>query len=312
MAARRSGCFHLFRFAGIDVFLHWSWFLIAFYIVASNAGLRYSSVIWNVFECLGLFGIVVLHEFGHSLACRSVGGRADTIVLWPLGGVAFVDPPQRPGATLWSLAAGPLVNVLLIPLLTMAHFAAKAAHLDESWPNTYQLINSIWLINLVLLCFNMLPIYPLDGGQIVRSLLWFIIGRARSLMVASVLGLVAAPLLLILVVTRVGGNNTWLIIIGVFVVMNCWNGVRQARALMRVSQAPRRAGLICPVCHAAPPVGTFWVCGRCRTAFDIFETRGVCPNCGTIFNNANCTECGAAPPIYAYGHQPGPGPDIQV
>ena len=65
----------------------------------------YSSLTWNVLEYLSLFLIVMLHEFGHSLACRQVGGQANQIVLWPLGGVAYVNPPQRPGAT---LGASPL------------------------------------------------------------------------------------------------------------------------------------------------------------------------------------------------------------
>ena len=108
--------FRLFRFAGIDVFLHWSWFVVAAYELQERAG-QYSSFVWNVAEYLALFLIVTLHEFGHSLACRQVGGAADHIVLWPLGGVAYVRPPQRPGATLWSIAAGPLVNVVLIPVL---------------------------------------------------------------------------------------------------------------------------------------------------------------------------------------------------
>ncbi len=77
----------------------------------------YSSVTWNVLEYLALFLIVTIHEFGHALACRQVGGTANQIVLWPLGGVAYVDPPPRPGATLWSIAAGPLVNVALLPVL---------------------------------------------------------------------------------------------------------------------------------------------------------------------------------------------------
>ena len=68
---------------------------------------------------LGCFCIVLTHEFGHQLACRSVGGKTHDIVLWPLGGVAYVSPPQRPGAQLWSIAAGPLVNVVLIPIFAL-------------------------------------------------------------------------------------------------------------------------------------------------------------------------------------------------
>jgi len=83
----RQGSIRLFRLAGIDLFLHWSWFLVAMYEINGRKG-NYSSVTWNVLEYLALFLIVMMHEFGHALACRQVGGSADQIVLWPLGGVA--------------------------------------------------------------------------------------------------------------------------------------------------------------------------------------------------------------------------------
>src|ERR1051325_5213562 len=117
MMPQRQGSFHLFRLAGIDLYLHWSWFLVAAFEISARSK-SYSSIFWNVLEYVALFLIVALHEFGHSLACRQVGGIANRIVLWPLGGVAFVDPPPRPGAVLWSIAAGPLVNVVLAPCLT--------------------------------------------------------------------------------------------------------------------------------------------------------------------------------------------------
>ncbi|HWB33276.1 MAG TPA: site-2 protease family protein, partial [Acidobacteriaceae bacterium] len=116
----------LFRVAGIQVYLSWWWFLLAVYEIQSRRG-SYSSIGWNVAELLALFGIVLTHEFGHALATRQVGGHADRIMLWPLGGVAYVDPPQRPGATLWAIAAGPLVNVALWPLLYMATVATMPA-----------------------------------------------------------------------------------------------------------------------------------------------------------------------------------------
>jgi Zn-dependent protease len=117
MTPTRQGSFRLFRIAGIDLYLHWSWFLVAFYGISTRAH-RYTSLVWPVLEYLALFAIVLLHEFGHALACRQVGGQANQIVLWPLGGVAYVAPPPRPGATLWSIAAGPLVNVVLAPFFT--------------------------------------------------------------------------------------------------------------------------------------------------------------------------------------------------
>jgi Zn-dependent protease len=297
MMPNHKGSIHLFRFAGINVFLHWSWFVVAFFQVQYRMQLApYSSMVWSVYQYLALFLIVLLHEFGHSLACRSVGGRADQIVLWPLGGVAFVDPPSRPGATLWSLAAGPLVNVLLVPVLGMAWFVAKTLHWQQTNPNLYLLVLSILVIDVVLFCFNMLPIFPLDGGQILRALLWYFIGRARSLMVASVIGLVTVVLLLVFAI-----RDAWLVIIAAFVLLNCWGGLQQARALARVAAAPRRTGLACPHCHTPPPIGAFWACGRCRASFDMFATRGVCPNCGTIFNATRCLECGEPLPLHAFG-----------
>src|SRR5580693_2280469 len=113
MPTGRQGSIRLFRFDGIDVFLHWSWFLVAAFEI-SNRTRHYSSLAWALLEYLALFLIVLLHEFGHALACRQVGGTANQIVLWPIGGVAYVNPPQRPGATLWSIAAGPLVNVAFL------------------------------------------------------------------------------------------------------------------------------------------------------------------------------------------------------
>ncbi len=116
MQSVRQGSIHLYRIAGVDLYLHWSWFLVAAYEIESRKG-TYSTIVWNILEYLALFLVVLLHEFGHALACRQVGGTANQIVLWPLGGVAYVNPPQRPGATLWSIAAGPLVNVALLPVL---------------------------------------------------------------------------------------------------------------------------------------------------------------------------------------------------
>src|SRR5215471_16988119 len=184
MTPTRDGSLRLFRFAGVNVYLHWSWFLLAAYEMMQRRQ-SYSSLVFNALEYLSLFGIVLLHEFGHSLACRQVGGRADQIVLWPLGGVAYVAPPQRPGAMLWSIAAGPLVNVVLLPVLVFVWWGARELGWERSLPDAYKLVQSIAVINGALLTFNLLPVYPLDGGQILRSLLWFVCGRARSLMIAA-------------------------------------------------------------------------------------------------------------------------------
>src|SRR4029079_19797535 len=147
MPTSNQGSVRLFRFSGIDVFLHWSWFVVAVYEIQQRAG-RYSSIKWNIIEYLGLFLIVLLHEFGHALACRQVGGSANRIVLWRLGGVAYVDPPPRAGATLWSIAAGQLVNVALVPTFLVIGFGFRSIGLKAAVPDLYSLLQSVAWINV--------------------------------------------------------------------------------------------------------------------------------------------------------------------
>ncbi len=297
----RQGSFHLFQLFGIDVYLHWSWFFAMYYFIKLREN-DYSSLTWNVMGCLSLFLIVLMHEFGHALACRQVGGQANQIVLWPFGGVAYVAPPQRPGAQLWSIAAGPLVNVALFPILSIIWWLGHSADWMGTMPNAYVFVVTLWYINTGLLVFNMLPIYPLDGGQIFRSLLWFVFGRARSLMIATVIGLIGVSALIGLAVLLLFFSTDtkqalWLGAIAVFILLNCWGGLMQARALARVANAPRREGYVCPNCQTAPPQGAFWLCGKCRKPFDTFATQGVCPNCGVQYTATSCPECGSLKPF---------------
>ncbi len=218
-----AGSLPLFRVAGIQVYLHWTWLVVA-YVAIVNRVNRYQSMTWNVVEYLALFGIVLLHEFGHALACRQVGGQANRIMLWPLGGVAFVQPPPRPGALLWSIAAGPLVNLILVPCTFTAYLFARRAGLWIEYPDFAHFLLSIAAINLGLLIFNMLPIYPLDGGQILQALLWFVVGQGRSLMVSGIIGLAGAAGVIVLALVRL--QDKWLAFIAVFVAWQAWRGFR--------------------------------------------------------------------------------------
>ena len=293
MPSVRKGSIHLFRLAGVDLFLHWSWFVVAVFEIQSRKG-RYTSVVWNVLEYLALFLIVLMHEFGHALACRQTGGTANQIVLWPLGGVAYVSPPQRPGATLWSIAAGPLVNVVLLPILIAAVVMSRSLGWAQAMPDAYQLLRTVMWIDVSLLVFNMLPIYPLDGGQILRSLLWFVLGRARSLMVATVLGFVGVVGFFVLALWV---RSIWFGAISVFMLMNCWGGLRHAQGLLRFARLPRRDGFACPSCRTAPPIGAYWKCGQCGQPFDTFQSRAVCPHCAAQFVTTVCLDCGEQRPF---------------
>ena len=235
-----GGTIRLFKFSGIQVYLHFSWFLIAAYEFSQYKGV-YASPIWGAAEVIALFGIVLLHEFGHALACRQTGGVANQIVLWPLGGIAFVSPPRRPGAMLWSIAAGPLVNVILLPILSIA---LALSPITADAPNDCGLfLYHVWWINLGLLIFNILPVYPLDGGQILRSLLWFPLGEIRSLQIASVIGIAASVPLAGLMFFQ-GTPIFWAAIISFFLLSRALAGWQYAKALIQEEEANRAAQLV--------------------------------------------------------------------
>jgi Zn-dependent protease len=289
----------LFRVFGITVFLHWSWLAVAAYQLSTGEN-RYSSQLFHVGEYLGLFGIVLLHEFGHALACRSVGGRAEKIMLWPLGGVAYVDPPQRPGAVLWSIAAGPLVNVALLPVLGFFWFHPLGGDLGR-------LLWMLAAINAFILAFNLLPIYPLDGGQILQSLLWFVMGRAWSLTVATAIGMAGA---VAMAGAAIYTQNWWLGLLALFAASRCWAGWKYATELRRHGVGDdrppafpvvmRRTGFACPRCGRHPPAGPYWACASCHARLDKFDYPFGCPACGHADQTVPCPDCGVAPPYAAW------------
>jgi DNA-directed RNA polymerase subunit RPC12/RpoP len=128
----------------------------------------------------------------------------------------------------------------------------------------------------------------------LRSLLWFPFGRANSLMAASVIGFIGVTGLILLAIYA---SSVWMGIMAVFILMNCWGGLKQARVLAKIAKIPRREGFACPSCKTAPPLGTLWRCGKCGQAFDTFLTQGICPHCGTQFNVTQCLDCGTSRPI---------------
>lgn len=288
---RMPGAVRIGRVLGVDLFVHNSWLIVAVILLLLRENV-YSSQLWNALEYVSLFGIVLLHEFGHALACRSVGGRADRILLWPLGGVAFVQPPPRAGAYLWSIVAGPLVNVGLIPVTLAVLIGARELFPDLS-EDAKGFLFAIAFINIVLLVFNLLPIYPLDGGQIVRGLLWLIVGPIRSLGIAATIGLIGALGALVLAALA---QDVWLVIMAVFAASRSWAGLQAARLHAAVRDAPQRPEFVCPACRTAAPAGAFWTCA-CGEQFDTFGRGWICPRCGRGFAETICPRCGQVSPV---------------
>ncbi len=235
----QSGSFRLFTLFGIHVFVHWSWLVVAYiqYTIASRGGM-FDNHLWHVAVYLGVFAIVLLHEFGHALACRSVGGKAETIVLWPLGGIAYIQPPARPGAVLWAIAAGPLVNVALLPVLwglvwMVTGEVVEPLRIVHGGSDFHTFLHAIAVLNTVLLAFNILPIYPLDGGQILQATLWFFLGRGQSMTIAASIGLIAAGAG---GVAAVAYGDIFLVLIAAFVGWQAFHGWRLG-TLLKLAEA---------------------------------------------------------------------------
>jgi Zn-dependent protease len=303
MEPSTSGSIRLFRAAGIDVYLHWSWFAVAWLQISLSRDPKneYTWAGWKVIEYLTLFGIVLLHEFGHALACRQVGGLAERIVLWPLGGIAYVQPPPRPGAVLWSIAAGPLVNLALVPVTLGLLFAGRAwGGWETAHPDLDVFLRMVCLMNASLLVFNLLPVYPLDGGQVLQALLWYVLGRWQSLQVVSIVGGLLGGLFFFagLLLVAVSPPDAWVgglmvCFMAAFVALRSFHALQASRYMLQLERLPRHRDCACPSCDTCPPRGTFWACEHCETRFDTFRTRGKCPACGAWYLETGCPHCRA-------------------
>jgi stage IV sporulation protein FB len=206
------GSVPLFTAFGIRVRAHISLLLfIGLTLLLGGLGTEKYNFAIRVQSMSILFAIILLHEFGHCFAARWVGGEAEDILMTPLGGLAMARPPHRPLPTFITVAAGPAVNVLIC-LLAVAAMALtlhgfSSAHgpwwnplsylhqhgLDpNAWRQTFWYAYFVYATSLGLLFFNLLPIFPLDGGQMLQSALWPKLGYYRSMMFACVTGMIGA------------------------------------------------------------------------------------------------------------------------
>ncbi len=174
------------RWAGVQVRLHV--FFVLFAVVALQLASQSSEPrqLYGALACLGLLlASVFVHEIAHCVAARRMGGSADQIVIWPFGGLVNAHVPHEPQNELTVALAGPLANLavclLIAPLLLIVYSSVPLLQLlNPLAPPTGQAADLNWQamlmwafwINWLLVLVNMLPAYPLDGGRVLRSLLW--------------------------------------------------------------------------------------------------------------------------------------------
>lgn len=220
----------LFSLFGFKVKLDVSWFILAILIAWSLAtgvfpeyfpGFKTETYWWmGIAGAAGLFVSIVFHEFCHSIIARYYGLSMKGITLFIFGGVAEMEgEPQSPKVEFLMALAGPVSSVMLSGVF----YALEAAGKNAGWskPTNGVLAYLAW-INLILAGFNLVPAFPLDGGRILRSILWAVKHNLRwATHIASYLGSAFGIFLIILgIISFIGGNfigGLWYFLIGTFV-----------------------------------------------------------------------------------------------
>ena len=160
------------RFAGIDVFLHPTFFLI----------LLFPAAVAHLPLVLAMFACVLLHEYGHALTARRFGIGTTDITLYPIGGVArLTRMPRAPGVELLIALAGPAVNLAIAAALFLTFGLASAVGAGAFCAD-------LLAMNIVLAFFNLIPAFPMDGGRVLRAVLAGWIGRASATSFAAGVG----------------------------------------------------------------------------------------------------------------------------
>jgi Zn-dependent protease/CBS domain-containing protein len=195
-----GGSFKIGRFSGIDVRVHWTFFLLLAYFafIGYRASGSLLGALTDTATIVALFICVLLHEFGHSLVAQRLGLEIHSITLLPLGGVSNLESlPEKPSDEVKITLAGPLVNVVLAPIffgvgLLLGAVPRMPADLFTGIGSVGQFFFYLGYLNVVLAVFNLIPAFPLDGGRILRALLATRLGALRATDISSRVGQVFA------------------------------------------------------------------------------------------------------------------------
>jgi Zn-dependent protease len=214
------GSWKIGRAFGIGIYIHWTFLLLLGFVAFQGwGGEGGSGPLHTAALLILLFTCVVLHELGHALMARRFGVGTRDITLYPIGGVARLERmPENPWEELCIAVAGPAVNVvivalLLIPLFLMMGVGASGDLLQVGRGN---LLVDIILGNVVLVLFNILPAFPMDGGRVLRALLIKPFGRLQATRIATTVG---AGFAFLFALVAILNTNPILMVLGFFVFM---------------------------------------------------------------------------------------------
>lgn len=183
--------YRLGQIAGTDVKLHVTFLmLLAFIALVSYTSGGLGTAVANMVMIVALFGCVLLHEFGHILMARRFGVRTPDVILLPIGGLARLERmPEEPRQELLIALAGPAVTLAIVVVLYLVLMLSgvsldvrELARLDGP------LLQNLMAINVMLLLFNLIPAFPMDGGRVLRAILASRIGMRRATRIAASIG----------------------------------------------------------------------------------------------------------------------------
>lgn len=186
------------RIFGIDTYIHPTFWLLPLLVILGSWSVSTTAEIsFQLAVLFTIFGCVLLHELGHSLAAKAYGFKTRDITLLPIGGVArFEKMPEKPIQEIVVALAGPAVNLVIVvgivAMMVLDGFSPDGFS-DESVLT--QFWGQIAGANLILLVFNLLPAFPMDGGRVLRALLSYVTDRITATEVASIVGGVFAVLI---------------------------------------------------------------------------------------------------------------------
>ncbi len=198
------GAYRIARIADIPVRIHWSLSLIFLWliVIAVTSGLNGAQIMFMTGMVFCVFLIMFLHELGHGLVASFLKIRTEDILISPIGGVArFTNLPKTPWKEILIASGGPVIN-LLVALILYGLAQSTDASSGFFHPRFWRLegepdfLRYLFQINLVILSLNALPIYPLDGGRVLRALLSIWINRPLATRIATGLGLIASSLII--------------------------------------------------------------------------------------------------------------------
>jgi Zn-dependent protease len=241
---------NLFRLFGIQLAVHASFGLLLAYF--GWRGWQYGGLfgmLWSMALIVLFFGCVVLHELGHSLTARRYGVRVPRILLLPIGGMAEMEQiPRRPAAELLITVAGPAVNFAIVLLLLPVLWGPLLSQVPIEEYSLIGMLAELWWGNLIMGTFNLLPVFPMDGGRIFRALLAYRLPYLRATRWAVTVGRVLA---LGLAVTAAFYDQVIAAVLFVFIFMAA--GAEYRAVLLREreeaywAEIARRASLVMPV-----------------------------------------------------------------